>query len=769
MSTILSITSEGTNLYAGSYNYGLYVSSDNGATWKKASVNNVNALQFVGSSLYIATANGISVTTDKGNTSKSVSTGLPLESSGRYAFVNCLAVKETSLFAGLFYKGMYRSKDNGATWAPLTNGFPTDSNVSSMLVNGSAIIAGTNNGVFISYDNGDSWSNYSFGLPVNFSIQSLATYGSRIYAGTALGLYYSDNNGSTWQSINIGSKDFENIQSLRVNGSNIYVGGSKSGVIMSKDGGISWATANVGLTNEGIIAMVKKNGSIFAATENCTVYESKDHGASWKTVNKQFSSNPVTSLTAVGDSLLATTNGSGVYFSIDNGVNWASLGNLNSTSPQVYDLIIYKNKITIGNVMGAYQYHPQNDSWVPLGTGLPANPLVIKFFIRKNVLYAGTHAAGLYRSTDEGAIWSKVTLAPNAQTVKTIASSGNYIVVPSNGSMFSSKDNGNTFQAIPGNTVSSEIYTSAAVDSSYVFFGSYEGVFFSTNHGYTIRKCNTGLPEVASVHTLFVDGDKLWAGTSEGVWSVPLSSFYPTVSSFSPTSGPPGTLVTLTATNFDNLPEYNFVTFNGVKAKVISVSSTGLVVEVPNTATKGRITLTVVSKTATTAIDFCISPPKPTITDNGLTTPTPTLTSSSSTGNQWFLNNLLLEGETNQTLNISKDGSYTVQVTANGCSSPPSNGFNIIITEIEEVTDHGLDISFYPVPTRDRVTINLGKSNLDNDVSIQIFDSLGQKMYTYEAKTSAAHSVDVSYYVNGIYIMWIRTGNIFYNGKFLKI
>ena len=775
-SNIVSITTDGTNLYAGSYFSGLYVSSDNGASWKnmpQASVNHqITAMQLVGSSLFCATVNGIWVTTDKGSTSKSVNVGLPVGTGGSgSAWVSCLAVKETNLFAGLFYKGIYRSKDNGATWAALTNGFPADNNVTSILVNGSSVIAGTNTGVYISFDNGDSWLNYTLGLPTNFPAYSLAVYNNKIYAGIAgYGLYYSDNNGSTWQPVNIGINNFESVQSLHINGTTIYAGTSMSGVVASKDGGSTWAATNNGLTNESIYGLVKKNGSIFTVTERCKVYESTDHGTSWVMKNSQFSGNPLTALTVKGDSLLATTNGSGIYFSTNNGATWSSMNyNINSSSAQVFDLMVYKNKIIVGSVTGVYQYNPQTNEWIQLGTGLPANPLVFKLFSKKDILYVGTFTSGLYRSKDDGATWTKVTLAANAITINSIAASGNYVVATANGSMFSSKDDGNTWQTHTANTVGNAIVTSVAVDSSYVFFGSYDGAYFSTNHGLTMTKCNTGLPEIAWVYSLLRDGDKIWAGTSEGIWSIPITAFAPTITSFSPASGTAGTLVTITGTNFDNLPEYNMVKFNGAVAKVISVSSTGLVAEVPAAATKGRITVTVAGRTATTASDFCISPAKPTITAGGLTTVTPTLTSSSSTGNQWFLNNTLIEGAINQTLNISKEGMYTVQVTANGCSSPASDGFSIIITEIENALDQNSFLSIYPVPSRDNVIVNLNRFNPNKDVHIQIVNSLGQEIYTDETNASSNLSVDVSYYINGIYIVKARQGNIFLTGRIIKI
>jgi gliding motility-associated-like protein len=62
-------------------------------------------------------------------------------------------------------------------------------------------------------------------------------------------------------------------------------------------------------------------------------------------------------------------------------------------------------------------------------------------------------------------------------------------------------------------------------------------------------------------------------------------AFAPAITSFSPTSGPTGTTVTLTGTNFNVTPEKNIVFFGATKATVTASSTTSLTVTVPVGAT----------------------------------------------------------------------------------------------------------------------------------------------------------------------------------------
>lgn len=89
------------------------------------------------------------------------------------------------------------------------------------------------------------------------------------------------------------------------------------------------------------------------------------------------------------------------------------------------------------------------------------------------------------------------------------------------------------------------------------------------------------------------------------------NDFYvtPHISSFSPTSGAVGTLVTISGDGFSPNIAGNFVEFNGAFAVVESASSTSLTVRVPPTATTGKIQVTVGGYTSQSSLpDFKVIP-----------------------------------------------------------------------------------------------------------------------------------------------------------------
>lgn len=88
----------------------------------------------------------------------------------------------------------------------------------------------------------------------------------------------------------------------------------------------------------------------------------------------------------------------------------------------------------------------------------------------------------------------------------------------------------------------------------------------------------------------------------------------PTIASFTPSSGLPGTTITITGTNFDANPSNNLVTIAGLQVTPTAASATSLTVAVPTSAATGnasRITVTSKGLTAISADNFTVSATPP--------------------------------------------------------------------------------------------------------------------------------------------------------------
>ncbi|RTQ48200.1 T9SS type A sorting domain-containing protein [Hymenobacter gummosus] len=111
----------------------------------------------------------------------------------------------------------------------------------------------------------------------------------------------------------------------------------------------------------------------------------------------------------------------------------------------------------------------------------------------------------------------------------------------------------------------------------------------------------------AGTYNVTVTNPAPGGGTATATFTVTTPA--PTIASFTPTSGPVGTVVTITGTNFTGATG---VSFNGTAATTFSVTNaTTLTATVPTGATTGTIAVTTPGGTATSTGSFTVTVPTP--------------------------------------------------------------------------------------------------------------------------------------------------------------
>ncbi|WGQ09623.1 gliding motility-associated C-terminal domain-containing protein [Pedobacter gandavensis] len=112
------------------------------------------------------------------------------------------------------------------------------------------------------------------------------------------------------------------------------------------------------------------------------------------------------------------------------------------------------------------------------------------------------------------------------------------------------------------------------------------------------------------------------------------------------------------------------------------------------------------------------------------------LTSSSSTGNQWYKNGSPISGATNATLEVSESGTYTVKVSANGCTSEASADAVITV---------------HPVPVKPDVTIAEREFCEGSHTLLTSSASLGNQWYKNGSPISGATNATLEVSESGTY------------------
>jgi photosystem II stability/assembly factor-like uncharacterized protein len=270
---IYSLITCGTNIFAGTDSYGIYLSTNNGINWQ-------------------AVNNGIPIPID----------------------VGAFATLGTNVFAGTDGAGVFLSSNNGVSWQARNNGL-TNHVINSIITVGTNIFVGNDESVFLSTNNGTTWQIVNVGLPSPPAVVlALTASSTNIFAGTlSKGVFLTTNNGTTWHAVNNGLPGTDRIYSLASIGTNIFAGTDNHGVFLSTNNGTSWQARNNGLTGS-ISALIPFGTNLFAGTAiNYGIFLTTNNGASWTAENEGLMNKWIMALTLTNEFIFAGTWGSSVW------------------------------------------------------------------------------------------------------------------------------------------------------------------------------------------------------------------------------------------------------------------------------------------------------------------------------------------------------------------------------------------------------------------------------------------------------------------------
>jgi ligand-binding sensor domain-containing protein len=149
-------------LFAGTDNYGIYQSNDEGVTWVKSAgaLTNVFVNTFISTSyyLYAATSQGVFYYDEQANDWKKTITDPTT------IYVNSIAVTDKNLFAATT-NGVFKSTDNGGVWVSASTGIPKDSYMHCIKTIKERVLTGMYNDLFLFDANNNKWISIHKELP----------------------------------------------------------------------------------------------------------------------------------------------------------------------------------------------------------------------------------------------------------------------------------------------------------------------------------------------------------------------------------------------------------------------------------------------------------------------------------------------------------------------------------------------------------------------------------------------------------------------------
>lgn len=305
----------------------------------------------------------------------------------------------------------------------------------------------------------------------------------------------------------------------------------------------NWMPLGLGDSIVSTIALDKKNASsiwvgLSAGGRLGGAWRSLDHGKNWSKMGGGLPDELATFVTIspVTGTLYANPGAKGVWHSTDGGETWAPSSTSATDPGGTNGIFCHPTKTTVWTVAsqtGVFRSQDNGSSFVRMNNmGLPLNQFALgPLYHDGQRLYLGTASHGIYVSTDEGDTWTQApsvnlpVMGPASEVVNIAGdpSKPGFLVVLTNGALFTSSDGAATFKRVDFGAHGPR-YTGLFVDGAHALVSMDEasdgpgGLFESTNAGLTwqplgpmgfaIAATNVGVDGVIYIGTI---GKGLWA------------------------------------------------------------------------------------------------------------------------------------------------------------------------------------------------------------------------------------------------------------------
>jgi Secretion system C-terminal sorting domain len=425
---ILSVND--TKIYA-STNSGLFVSTDDGAFWRPLNNgltgSNITDIVTKGTTRYIGTSDDLFTSVDSGAT---------WTRARFYNPVYTLAANATHIYATTKEHVVYVSGDNGLNWD--LKGFTIKaSEIYSLALVGTSILAGTDIGISASTDIGNNWRDSNTGLTDIYTGSFATISGGISFAGTRYGLYKSVNNGSNWTKM---SNIFFNkgVGSMAVVGNKLFVAFSTT-VYESTDNGLNFTEIGRGLEptrgNNSGFELATNGTDLFAGNVN-GVYLLNKTTMAWTRLINGMEGWQVIGLDISGTNMFASAlqlivvNGIpkliySSFLSTNNGDNWRQI----QTSTDLNSSMLKVGGRIFSSGYGGINVSDNNgNSWEEANNGIPTRSMG-RLFANGNTVFASAIREGIYYSTNNGANWRSASEGLPTKIAYRISIIGNYLVL----------------------------------------------------------------------------------------------------------------------------------------------------------------------------------------------------------------------------------------------------------------------------------------------------------------------------------------------------
>jgi hypothetical protein len=514
-----------TTVWATASDAGVYKSSDGGSTWVQSSTLAVNSAPTAAiavdpshpTAVYAAQFRALARTLDGGATWTSVTTTDTYGSGPRSIAIHpTTGAVWVAQFGGGLATSAYMASTftladgTGANIIPGTHPYmkcvafnPADP--AQMFASGDLTTT-----VYISNDTGANWT-AAAGAPANAPVKMAGYVGAglvvRMYGAVPEQGIFSTPTGTNNWSYNSAGISGASAVAVDPNTQNLVYAATSIGVARSTDS-FNFTGINNGLVGHGAwsLAIDPVNGAKLYVGMRDGVFRSSDSGQSWSPPTSAMpGSTNIYGIAVSSDETLALGTDIWGFTSPDFGTNWTAIS-YGATIKPLYSLTAAPSQAGTfwagGGTGDAYSLGTGATAWSPAGSGLPATSRINALVVDPTnpmIVYAATSAAGVYKTSNAGALWAVSATGLGSMAIVGLAidplTPATLYAASADQGVFKSTDAGATWSA--ASTGLGSMTTSAVAlapsQPATLYVATDQGVYQSLDGGATWASYNAGL------------------------------------------------------------------------------------------------------------------------------------------------------------------------------------------------------------------------------------------------------------------------------------
>ena len=578
-------------MYAVAPGSGIYLSSNNGDNWHQITKNNpyLRVIRYISNdanTIFAATYQyGIFKTTDKGNKWNMILD--TLVNGAPYTPRKIINFKSDILI--LSNIGIINSTDNGTTWNLNNSGLPKIDFLDLTDINNTFFL-GSNKGLFKSTDYAQNWQLTGFQDVITYKVFRsgnrlfVCTYDTNTTSGPFFNIFEGDEEGIIWNKFH--ESIFSNSQILAFNELNtqwviktlkivdsigissvyqstdkggtwnlvykdsthyttkftsglsqspgfIFIGSRFDGIKRKSDALPEWTTKNNGIYNNQITSITSKQSIYFSGTLENGVYSS-DAQFNWRLLLKSPLLNQemfkrINKVWTNGNIVFAGTS-QGIFSTNNNGLDWTDLGlnnyeimDIDSLNGKIYAFGNYK----IGNLYAKGDFFVSDNfgqTWNIIS--IPENQYISAMLIKNKNIFLGTYN-GLLNSIDDGKTWKYADRKfIDSLTILSIVQTNNNFLCATLKGMFISTDNGQSWKETKTGLKTKQ-FSKLISTGLYCLAISDKGVYLSLDHGLSWQEINKGLNNLDMIEINNISDDIYVVPAGDCIYKSSIQKLFP--------------------------------------------------------------------------------------------------------------------------------------------------------------------------------------------------------------------------------------------------